>query len=213
MTAEEYLPGDVHSIAGLRAAARRCEGCDLFARATQTVFGEGKSRRAAVMLVGEQPGDVEDRAGRSFVGPAGAGLSRALDAAGLDRRALYLTNAVKHFKWEPSGKLRLHKNPSAREVAACRPWLMAEIDAIRPAIVVCLGATAVRSLLGPSVRVGENRGQVCPGPRETKVLVTVHPSSIIRLRDAQERHIARDRFVEDLRIAWDYVRPSRQGPD
>jgi DNA polymerase len=208
MTAEEYLPARARSVSALRDAARECQGCDLFARATQTVFGEGKARHPAVMLVGEQPGDVEDRTGHPFVGPAGALLDRALESVGLERRALYVTNAVKHFKWEARGKLRLHKNPSAREIAACRPWLLAEIDAVGPDVIVCLGATAARSLLGPAVRIGKDRGQLFPGPGDRHVLVTVHPASIIRLRDAQERHAAHDRFVDDLRVAVDHARRS-----
>jgi uracil-DNA glycosylase len=201
MSAEDYLPPRVRSVAGLRDAARGCQGCALFARATQTVFGEGKSRRPSIMLVGEQPGDAEDLSGEPFVGPAGGVLDRALEQVGLDRRELYLTNAVKHFKWEPRGKLRLHKNPSAREVAACRPWLMAEIAIVKPSVIVCLGATAARALLGPAVRVGKDRGTIVPGPDGTRVLVTVHPASIIRVRDAQERHRAHQQFVDDLRLA------------
>lgn len=201
MSAEDFLPVRPRGITGLREAARDCRGCDLYARATQTVFGEGRSRRAAIMLVGEQPGDAEDRSGQPFVGPAGGLLDRALEDAEIERRAVYLTNAVKHFKWEPHGKLRLHKNPSAREVAACRPWLIAEIAAVKPSVIVCLGATAARSLLGASVRVGKDRGILFPQPDGSQVLVTVHPASILRLRDPQERHAAREQFVEDLRVA------------
>jgi uracil-DNA glycosylase len=157
-----------------------------------------------MMLVGEQPGDVEDRGGRPFIGPAGSILDQALAAIGIERRSLYLTNAVKHFKWEPRGKSRLHKNPSAREVAACRPWLIAETAAVRPHVVVCLGATATRSLLGPSVRVTRDRGAVLGELFDRPVVVTVHPASIVLLRDHEERRLALEGFVADLRIAWEF---------
>jgi DNA polymerase len=201
VSAEAYLPAGRQSIAALRAAAEHCEGCDLYERATQTVFGEGKIGTPLLMLVGEQPGDVEDRAGHPFVGPAGKLLNEALDAVGLDRRSIYMTNAVKHFKWEPRGKLRLHKNPSAREVASCRPWLMAEIATVRPKILLCLGATAARSLLGPSFRVTKQRGEVQNGPDGQRIVATVHPASIVRIRDGRERSEAFERFVNDLRCA------------
>jgi uracil-DNA glycosylase len=200
VSAEAYLPTK-RSVAALRAAVQHCEGCDLFGCATQAVFGEGKVRTPPLMLVGEQPGEVEDRTGHPFVGPAGRLLNEALDAVGLDRRSIYVTNAVKHFKWEQRGKLRLHKNPSAREVAACRPWLMAEIAAVRPKILLCLGATAARSLLGPSFRVTKQRGEVETGPDGQRIVATVHPASIVRIRDGKERSEAFDRFVDDLRRA------------
>src|SRR5579884_472802 len=150
MTAADYLPSTPRpSLQELSTAAHGCQGCDLYKHATQTVFGEGATR-AEVMLVGEQPGDREDLEGEPFVGPAGRLLDQALERAGIDRRKVYVTNAVKHFKWEARGKRRLHKKPSSREVAACRPWLAAEISAVRPEVVVCLGATAAQSLLGPS---------------------------------------------------------------
>lgn len=205
MSAEEYLPDRRDSIAALRSAAEHCEGCDLYKEATQTVFGQGKTRSPDIMLVGEQPGDVEDRTGAPFVGPAGSLLDQALEAVGLDRDLAYVTNAVKHFKWEPQGKRRLHKNPSAREVAACRPWLMAEIEATRPKVVVCLGAIAARSLLGPSFRVTRQRGEAFSGPHDCVVLATVHPASILRIRGPEERRVALERFVEDLRLAVGYA--------
>jgi DNA polymerase len=201
VSASDFLPADVRGIAGLRAAAADCEGCDLYERATQTVFGAGKAR-AAVVVVGETPGDVEDKEGKPFVGPAGRVLNDALERIGVDRASLYVTNAVKHFKWEPRGKARLHKTPSAREVAACRPWLMAELKVVRPALIVCLGAVAAHSLLGPSAKVSELRGQIVDGPLEHPVLVTVHPASVLR---AEDRHRAFEQFVKDLRPLLEYV--------
>lgn len=201
MSAEAYLPDGSRSVGALRAAAERCEGCDLHQRATQTVFGEGRVRSPLLMLVGEQPGDIEDRTGRPFVGPAGKLLNEALDAVAIDRRSIYVTNAVKHFKWEGRGKLRLHKSPSAREVAACRPWLLAEIAAVRAKILLCLGATAAQSLLGPSFRVTKQRGEVQRGPDGQLIVATVHPASIIRIGDEEERREAFDHFVDDLRSA------------
>jgi DNA polymerase len=203
--AEKYLPEHVRGIAGLSAAAEGCKGCDLYQRATQTVFGEGSSAKASVLVVGEQPGDAEDKEGRPFVGPAGSVIDEALERLGVDRASLYVTNAVKHFKWEPRGKARLHKNPSAREVAACRPWLMAEMQVVHPALVVSLGATAARALLGPGARVLRQRGQIVEGPNGVPVLVTVHPASIIRMREPAERHAAFDQFVRDLRPILQYV--------
>jgi len=205
MSAEEYLPARRDSIAALRSAAEHCEGCDLYKKATQTVFGQGKSRNPDIMLVGEQPGDVEDRTGVPFVGPAGSLLDQGLEAVGLDRDLAYVTNVVKHFKWERQGKRRLHKNPSAREVAACRPWLMAEIEVTRPKVVVCLGAIAARALLGDSFRVTKQRGEMFPGPHDCLVSATLHPASILRIRDREDRRVAFDRFVDDLRLAVGYA--------
>lgn len=204
--ADEFLPNGSRSVPLLRKAARHCKGCDLYERATQTVFGQGETTKPIMMLVGEQPGDAEDLAGEPFVGPAGRVLDQALDAIGLARSAVYITNAVKHFKWEPRGPLRLHKNPSAREVAACRPWLLAEMEAVDPVLVVCLGATAARSLLGPSFRVTKDRGKRFSGPLGTAVFATVHPASIVRIRDSGERRLAREQFVRDLRGALSHVR-------
>lgn len=205
MGAESFLPQQVRGIAGLSAAAEDCRGCELYQRATQTVFGEGSSRKASVLVVGEQPGDVEDKEGRPFVGPAGSILDDAFEQLGVDRSSLYVTNAVKHFKWEPRGKARLHKTPSAREVAACRPWLMAEMQVVRPALVVSLGATATRALLGPGARVLRQRGQIVEGPEGLPVLVTVHPASILRMKEPADRHAAFDQFVRDLQPVPDYV--------
>ena len=198
MGAESFLPEDNADLEALRRASASCRGCDLYERATQTVFGEGDPH-AVVMLVGEQPGDREDIEGAPFVGPAGRLLDEALERAGIDRDAVYVTNAVKHFKWEARGKRRLHKKPSSREVAACRPWLMAEISAVAPEVVVCLGATAAQSLLGPQFRVTRQRGEVFPGPDGTRITATVHPSSILRAEDEASRRREMDHFVADLR--------------
>src|ERR671939_95596 len=175
---EEYArpaqPPDTSSLATVREAAAHCTACHLYKRGTQTVFGEGP-KRATMMLVGEQPGDYEDVAGKPFVGPAGKIMDRALEEAGIDRKQVYVTNAVKHFKWEPRGKRRIHQKPNAREVAACRPWLQAEISTVRPKVIVCLGATAAQSLLGNQFRVSKQRGQLVNSPLAPNVLDTVHP--------------------------------------
>jgi len=182
-----------------RDAARSCRACDLWKRGTQTVFGEGKPR-ARVMFVGEQPGDKEDLQGRPFVGPAGALLDKALDEAGIDRRDTYVTNAVKHFKWEPRGKRRIHKKPNSIEIAACRQWLDAEIELVKPQVIVCLGATAAQALLGRSFRVTQQRGQLLPFGAAPHVLATVHPSSILRAPDDASRHREFELLVNDLRV-------------
>ena len=199
----EFHPAPVpeeHNLKALREAAAGCTACPLYRNATQTVFGEG-ARRSALVLVGEQPGDKEDREGRPFVGPAGGLLDRALAEAGIDRKGAYVTNAVKHFKWEPRGKRRLHKKPSGCEIAACRPWLEAELGVISPAVLICLGATAAQSILGREIRVLRDRGKFMESEFCKKTLVTVHPSSLLRAPDEETR--ARDyaQFVEDLRLA------------
>ncbi|MEN3314869.1 MAG: uracil-DNA glycosylase [Acidimicrobiaceae bacterium] len=183
----------------VRTQAAGCQACDLWKLGTQTVFGEG-AERAEVMLVGEQPGDKEDLAGRPFVGPAGRVLDDALVQAGIDRSTVYVTNAVKHFKWEPRGKRRLHKRPDAAEVSACRPWLDQEIELVRPRLVVCLGATAAQALLGRDFRVTRQRGELFPQPAGHVVTATVHPSSILRARDAAAREAEMGAFVDDLRV-------------
>ena len=188
------------SLPNLRAAAARCRACDLWKRATQTVFGEG-ARSSTILFIGEQPGDREDLDGRPFVGPAGQLLDRAMEEAGIDRRRAYVTNAVKHFKWEPRGKRRIHKKPNAREIAACRPWMAAEIAVVRPRLVVALGATAARSLLGPAFRVTRDRGTVVDSPEFGRVVATIHPSAILRAPDAAARDAERRRFVADLKKA------------
>jgi DNA polymerase len=195
--AARFVP-ETTSLPALEKAAETCTGCALYENATQTVFGEGPAR-ADVMLVGEQPGDQEDRQGHPFVGPAGKLLDRALAEAGIDRRRVYVTNAVKHFKWLPRGKRRLHSKPSALEVKACLPWLEAELRAVKPTMVVCLGATAAQALLGRGFRVTAQRGRVLRAPLAERVVATVHPSSILRARDDASRHAELARFVADLK--------------
>jgi DNA polymerase len=186
------------SLSAVRTAAADCRACDLYKNATQTVFGEGP-RRAAVMMVGEQPGDQEDLNGHPFVGPAGRLLDRALEEAGVDRRLVYLTNVVKHFKWEPRGKRRIHMKPNAAEVAACRPWLEAELGLVRPRVLVCLGAVAAQALLGRQFKVSIDRGRFVESPLASRVLATVHPSSILRARDEESRRDQMATFVKDLK--------------
>lgn len=202
--ARDLIP-DRPDLDALRAAAAGCTACDLYRDATQTVFGEG-SAGAQVMLVGEQPGDKEDLAGHPFIGPAGLMLDRALEEAGIDRERVFVTNVVKHFRWRPSpgGKRRLHEKPNARQVRACRPWVDLEMDLVEPRVVVALGATAAQALIDPSFRISEERGVVLPpveqgGPRW---LATPHPSSILRLTDADEREAARRILTADLATAW-----------
>ena len=182
----------------LRDAVQACRGCDLYMRATQAVFGEGPNS-AEIVFVGEQPGDVEDRQGRPFVGPAGKVLQSALEEANIDRSLVYVTNAVKHFKFEERGKRRLHKKPSSVEVRACRPWLEAELNLVRPEIVVCLGATAAKALLGPGHRLTAERGKFAVSSLGPLITSTVHPSSILRAPNDEQRHIEYERFVDDLK--------------
>ena len=186
------------TLGSLRDAAVACQACDLWRASTQTVFGEGAAG-ARVMLVGEQPGDREDLSGRPFVGPAGRVLDEALLAAGIDRADTYVTNAVKHFKWTAAGKRRIHKKPSAAEVAACRPWLDAELEAVAPEVVVCLGATAAQALLGPQFRLTRQRGQFFEGLVGPTLTATVHPSSILRVPE-ESRDVELDAFVRDLTL-------------
>jgi DNA polymerase len=185
------------SLKALREEAAHCTRCDLYKNATQTVFGEG-ARHARVMLVGEVPGDQEDKQGHPFVGPAGRLLDEALTAAGIDRRDVYVTNAVKHFKWEARGKRRLHQKPNAREIAACRPWLEAELAAVRPELVIALGATAAQALFGRGFRVKALRGRDVPAPFAPHALATVHPSFVLRQTDDEARHRELAAFVADL---------------
>ncbi|MET9020300.1 UdgX family uracil-DNA binding protein [Actinopolymorpha sp. NPDC004070] len=216
-TAADHVP-DSTDVTKLRAAARTCRGCDLYRDATQTVFGAGDPH-ARVMLVGEQPGDVEDRRGEPFVGPAGGVLERALADADIDRRHAYVTNAVKHFKFTPAerGKRRLHKTPGRTEIVACRPWLVAELAAVRPLVLVCLGATAAKAVFGPDFRVSRQRGQVLPPPEDLAgtaagegsadgssasaagpaVVATIHPSAVLRSRDRDDMYAG---LVDDLRV-------------
>jgi DNA polymerase len=184
----------------LREAALRCTACPLYKNATQTVFGEGP-KRAAIMLLGEQPGDQEDLSGKPFIGPAGQILNRALEEAGVDRNSVYVTNTVKHFKWEPRGKRRIHQKPSSRDIAACRPWLEAELRVVRPNVLVCLGSTAAQALFGSSFRVTRERGKVLESELARRVVATVHPSSLLRQLDEESRAREYARFVQDLRVA------------
>jgi uracil-DNA glycosylase family protein len=198
-SAAAFLPERL-SLAALREAARGCTACPLWRCGTQTVFGEGL-KRASMMLVGEQPGDKEDLAGRPFVGPAGRLLDEALAEAGIDRSEVFLTNAVKHFKWERRGKRRIHQKPSWGEIAACRPWVEAELAVVAPRVLVCLGATAAQALLGRDVRVTRDRGRPLDSPLAPIAFATVHPSSILRAPDRDTRRREEALFVEDLRAA------------
>jgi len=196
-SAEEFFP-ERKSLKAFREAAADCKACDLWERGTQTVFGEG-ARHAEVVFVGEQPGNEEDLTGKPFVGPAGRLLDDALIEAGIDRTQTYVTNVVKHFKWEPRGKRRIHKKPNTREIVACRPWLEAEISLLKPTIIVCLGATAAQSLLGPQFRVTKQRGQFIESTLAPYIVATVHPSSILRAPDNETRRLERRRFIDDLK--------------
>jgi uracil-DNA glycosylase len=198
VTAAEFLP-DRRTLTGLREAVQRCRGCDLYKNATQAVFGEG-APDAEVFLVGEQPGDKEDLAGKPFVGPAGQLLDRALEEAGIDRSQTYVTNAVKHFKWQARGKRRIHQKPSWSEIVACRPWLEAELEVVRPRVVVCLGATAAQSLLGRDFRVTQHRRELLDSDLAEHVTATIHPSAILRRQDEESRHAEFAAFVDDLRV-------------
>ena len=197
--ARPFVP-ETKSLDALRAAAASCEGCELYKHATQTVFGEGP-RRARIMLVGEQPGDQEDVQGSPFVGPAGEVLNRALTAVGLAREDVYMTNAVKHFKWEPRGKRRIHLKPRITEIRACRPWLEAEIKAVQPAVIVCLGATAAQSLMGPQFRITRSRGQVLQSPWAPALVATFHPSAVLRADTPEASDEVFQSLTSDLTLA------------
>ena len=192
----------------MREISRGCKACDLYKRGTQTVFGEGPSK-AKIMLVGEQPGDAEDLAGHPFVGPAGKLLDRALEEAGIDRSIVYVTNVVKHFKWEPRGKRRIHAKPNAGEIGACRPWLESEIALVKPRVLVCLGATAAQALLGRQFKVTQQRGTFVESPLAPLVSATVHPSSILRAPDDDSRREEMRAFVADLRKIAKNLSPVR----
>lgn len=198
MGAEPFVP-EGKSLASLREAVQGCRGCELYRNATQVVFGEG-ARGAEVLFVGEQPGDKEDLAGKPFVGPAGQLFDRALEDAGIDRSQTYVTNAVKHFRWQARGKRRIHQKPSWSEVAACRPWLEAELAVVQPDIVVCLGATAAQSLLGRDFRVTQHRGELLDSDLAEHVTATIHPSAILRQQDDESRRTELEAFVDDLRV-------------
>jgi DNA polymerase len=197
-TAADFLP-DSRTLPKLREAAAGCRGCHLYEDASQTVFGAGL-KRSRVMMVGEQPGDREDREGAPFVGPAGRMLDRGLADAGIERGDLYVTNVVKHFKFVQRGKRRIHQTPVMEEIRACRPWLDAELEQVRPEILICLGATAAKALLGPSFRVTKSRGKFVESDLAPNVTATVHPSSILRARSDEEREAAYEQFVADLMI-------------
>ncbi len=182
----------------LKQAAQSCRGCDLYKNATQAVFGEGRSR-AKLMFIGEQPGDKEDLAGKPFVGPAGKLLDRALAEAGIDRSEVYVTNAVKHFKWEPRGKRRIHKKPNGIEIRACRPWLDAELDVVKPEVIILLGATAAQAILGNAFRLTQHRGEFMPSDIAPLVTATVHPSAPLRAPDDESRRREIAAFIADIK--------------
>jgi DNA polymerase len=196
-SAKEFFP-DRLSLSSLKEAAAECKACDLWKLGTQTVFGEG-SKRSKVLFIGEQPGNEEDLMGKPFVGPAGRLLNSALEEAGIDRSKTYVTNVVKHFKWEPRGKRRIHKKPNAIEIAACLPWLEAEIAVIKPQVIVALGATAAQTLLGPKFRVTKQRGEFMESTLAPYIMATVHPSSILRAPDEESRRLEYRLFVDDLK--------------
>jgi uracil-DNA glycosylase family protein len=204
-SAAELIPENP-TLSRVREAASGCQACDLWRLGTQTVFGEG-APRAEVMLIGEQPGDREDLTGKPFVGPAGQVLDTALAAAGIDREKTYVTNVVKHFKWIPKGKRRIHQTPNTVEIAACRPWLDTEITLIKPRMIICLGATAAQALLGKEFRITRQRGEFVQSPLAPLVTATVHPSSILRMPDDETRRAAMDRFTEDLKKAARRLQP------
>jgi DNA polymerase len=200
-TAAALIPENA-GLVSLKEIAAGCTACDLWTRGTQTVFGEGPAR-ARLMLVGEQPGDVEDEEGRPFVGPAGRWLDRALEDAGIDRADTYLTNVVKHFKWEAKGKRRIHSKPSGREIRACRPWLERELELVEPEGLILLGATAAQALMGSSFRLTAHRGELLDTRYAPVALATVHPSALLRAPDAETRRAETERFVDDLRLVRD----------
>ncbi|HWB10357.1 MAG TPA: UdgX family uracil-DNA binding protein [Pirellulales bacterium] len=199
VSAADFLP-ERKTLASLRQAACDCRGCELYRHATQTVFGEG-SPHARLILIGEQPGDREDIEGHPFVGPAGRLLDELLVAAGIDRDQVYVTNAVKHFKWTLRGKRRLHKKPGSREIAACRPWLSSEIEVIRPQGLICLGATAAQALLGPTFRITRRRGEIMKSDQANWIMATYHPSAVLRAPDEESRRQMREELVGDLKSA------------
>lgn len=205
--ADQWVP-ETRNLKALAESATQCRGCELYRDATQVVFSAGP-KKASIMLVGEQPGDQEDQRGRPFVGPAGRLLAEALTAASIETTSVYLTNAVKHFRFERRGKARIHKTPDVAHITACLPWLEAELQVVSPAVVVCLGATAGRAVLGRPVRVGAERGTLMPGPAElasAQVLLTTHPSALLRLRNAEDREPAFAQLVADLTMARDAAR-------
>jgi uracil-DNA glycosylase len=210
-SAAQFVPND-RTLPVLQEAVQHCRGCDLYRNATQAVFGEletgarAKKPKVAIMMIGEQPGDQEDRQGRPFVGPAGKLLDKCLEEADIDRRKVYVTNTVKHFRWEPRGKLRIHKKPSMKEIHACRPWLEAELEAVRPEVIVCLGATAAQSLLGSSFKITQSHGKVQQAEGFPPIIATLHPSAILRARTDEDRERDTKIFMDDLRSVTDFLR-------
>jgi uracil-DNA glycosylase family protein len=204
--AAPFVPEE-RTLAILGEAVQKCHGCDLYRSATRAVFGEletrPKSKRhdVAIMMIGEQPGNQEDKQGRPFVGPAGKLLDKCLEDAGIDRRTVYVTNTVKHFKWEPRGKIRIHKKPNMSEIRACRPWLQAELETVRPKLIVCLGAVAAQSLLGSGFKITQSHGQVQEAEGFPPIIAILHPSAILRARTAEDRHGQMKTLVDDLRQA------------
>lgn len=210
-SAAPFVPED-RTLPVLQKAVQHCRGCDLYQNATQAVFGEletgakAKKPKVAIMMIGEQPGDQEDKQGRPFVGPAGKLLDKCLEEADIDRRKVYVTNAVKHFRWEPRGKLRIHKKPSMREIHACRPWLEAELEAVRPELIVCLGATAAQSLLGSGFKITKSHGKVQQAAGFPPIIATLHPSAILRARTDEDRERDTRIFLDDLRQVTDFLK-------
>ena len=209
-SAAAYVPSE-GTLPILAKAVQKCRGCDLYRNATQAVFGEldsgiaASKPRVAIMMIGEQPGDSEDKEGRPFVGPAGKLLDKCLEEAGIDRGHVYITNAVKHFKWEPRGKLRIHKKPNQKEIQACRPWLDAELERVKPRLVVCLGATAAQALLGSAFRITKAHGKVQEVAGLPPIIATLHPSAVLRARTDEDRHLQLRTLVEDLREVAAFV--------
>jgi DNA polymerase len=208
-SAAPFVPED-RSLPVLQEAVQECRGCDLYRNATQAVFGELKTGSSPkrpevkIMMIGEQPGDREDREGQPFVGPAGKLLDKCLEEAGIDRDKVYVTNTVKHFRWEPRGKLRIHKKPSTQQIRACRPWLEAELETVRPKLIVCLGAVAAQSLLGASFKITQSHGEVQQKEGLPPIIATLHPSAILRSRTDEDRHRQLKTFTDDLRLAASY---------
>lgn len=208
--AAPFVPDD-RTLPVLQAAVQQCRGCDLYQNATQAVFGEletgaiAKRPKVAIMMIGEQPGDQEDKQGRPFVGPAGKLLDKCLEQVDIDRRKVYVTNTVKHFRWEPRGKLRIHKKPSMKEIHACRPWLEAELEAVRPELIVCLGATAAQSLLGSKFKITQSHGKVQQAEGFPPIIATLHPSAILRARTDEDRERDNKIFLDDLRKIADFL--------
>jgi uracil-DNA glycosylase family protein len=209
--ATPFVPND-RTLPILREAVQHCHGCDLYRNATQAVFGEveagAKSKRpkVAIMMIGEQPGNQEDREGRPFVGPAGKLLDKCLKEVEIDRRKVYVTNTVKHFKWEPRGKLRIHKKPSMKEIHACRPWLEAELEAVQPELIVCLGAVAAQSLLGSEFKITQSHGEIQRANGLPPIIATLHPSAILRARTDEDRDRNTNILLEDLRQAGTFLK-------